>query len=321
VKTEGVEGPVEVPRNDNAETSDAANDVAADVPRLVFVAFAVLGLSIGLFVGMSESPVGATVVGALFTLVGSGGLLSMAVRRVRLRQFRQAAISVIGLCLFTIVGAFLGIGLREGFLLHPVSLWKQETLLDLRPYVTQVPRPQLLQLVLLQTELSNLRVSPAENNKIVNAFVQAVAKEGSEEGVGQSRVREIRQHMRELQASSRLAHRAADHIVRELGDDEPEDDEPRKGAPKRPAETVPALKEKIGRAELALKDVDRLLKEVNRSATDLYEAVQLSIQPELAIVLDTIVRYKGAKHTAAEGKDVSGFADPAYRSPRVSIKP
>src|SRR5205085_2251761 len=70
----GVEMPTQ---SAGAVSGPSAAAIPAAIPAVVPWVFAALGFTAGLFTGMSESPVGATAVGALFGLLGGGGLLTL----------------------------------------------------------------------------------------------------------------------------------------------------------------------------------------------------------------------------------------------------
>src|SRR5262245_25203698 len=99
-----------------------------DIRWHVLAGLVSLGFTAGLFAGLSQSPVGTTLIAGLFGLLGGGGFLTLALKQwtgdaapkpsipLDPNMIRLAALSLTALCAASIAGAFLGMGIRQGWL-------------------------------------------------------------------------------------------------------------------------------------------------------------------------------------------------------------
>jgi hypothetical protein len=164
----------------------------------VFMAVIALGFAGGLFAGMTRSPVGATIVSALFGVVGAGGALGIIIQGMLGREkpgeaaakpreidaglLRMAGWSLFLLCVACVAGAFSGIQVREGRWLNfspPVEIPPEPpAAIRITQAAASLTSLQQAKLELVQLKLADLGVGIEENN----AFIISLA---SESRVGQ----------------------------------------------------------------------------------------------------------------------------------------
>ncbi len=169
----------------NAALAPAScNSAVGQMPRAIFLCFSMLGLTIGIYVGMSESPIAATVVGSLFGLTGAGGILALLTKTgedaVSPGRLRDVGKCLSLLCAMSVLGSLFGIAMRNGaipdlFYASPT----EDTLVDLTVGLEDLDFSQHAKLIILQTKLQQLGLPPRENNVILTALRETSETAGS----------------------------------------------------------------------------------------------------------------------------------------------
>jgi hypothetical protein len=289
------------------------------------VASSLIGLTAGLFAGMSESPVATALVGGIFGLIGGGGVLSLLVESRKTQgaadpekqsgdaehRLRPAATAISFLCMFCILGAFTGIGFREGWLVKQPQKKDTAELINIAEAAKDLERPVQLKLVILQSELHSLGVSPKQNNQLVSSYI-APNEEEDPEGLTENKpLADLKASFSEAKSAVRVALEA----ISELPEDDSDNDEENRNLKKQEKVEYADLKEAFD----DLKKASRNL----RKSNDILEALTA---PELSIVLDIIAKYREAYGYANSSHqwgpaDRPGTFSEADRKRRLSIKP
>jgi hypothetical protein len=139
-----------------------------------------LGLTVGLFAGMSESPIATTLIAGIFGLLGGGGALGLALQSfwpkpdkkpdplpVSVASIKGTAIALCALCGASIIGVFTGIAMRHGDL---DVFGNDDDLISIVRETSGMNADQQVQLVLLQTQLALLDLPASDNNALVRSL-------------------------------------------------------------------------------------------------------------------------------------------------------
>lgn len=290
---------------------------------MVLIAFGVLGLTIGTFTGMSESPVGSTIVAALFGLLGGGGIFAFmgGLQKKPMARARliDASWALLILCSTCLVSVFLGISLREGTLFEKKPEAKGEQLVSLAVDSNDdVSRAMLMKLIILQTELESLGVPRSRNNETISSFLKASRRE---RGLDPDRVGDMRGYVRDIaQYHDNLISESFENMGEALTKERKRIEAlPRA---QQAAEYSNLLDEVAGRIHRA----EKTSRGIGESARKLRELFILSVQPDLEIMLEVVSRYKTAQLHDTELRIATPAwrrpgAGKAYDPPRMSIKP
>ena len=156
--------------------------------KSVGTCFVVLGFTLGLYVGWSQSPVVGSVVTGLFSLI-TGGALTFFVGKADKFTVTPALLALIAkaitsLCIFSIIGTVVGIIVRDGYIVTAFSTPKPEQeLLAITEHSDKLPREKLVKLTILQQMLSTLNVPIPDNNKIILGFIDSINPTGTKYAV------------------------------------------------------------------------------------------------------------------------------------------
>jgi hypothetical protein len=135
------------------------------------IAMGAVGFAVGMFSGLSASPIVSTVLPLLFATVGgSAGLYFFSTdpsKAENLRRIRLAAIGVSSFAFACVVSAIYGVSLRTGNGLQEfVPRWNSES--STRTIVTDGTSADDLKLALLGAKLRLLGISPADERKVLD---------------------------------------------------------------------------------------------------------------------------------------------------------
>lgn len=160
---------------EHASRQPVAQETPRRVPLSMIGGFAVLGATVGLFTGMSESPVAATVLSALFSLIGAAGLFALLRRfdqtEVAVQRMRSIGIGIISFCMGAVALVFVGIELREGRLGATTSVPTPHAgEFDVTRLADDVSASDLAKLTLLELELSQLALTPQNRDAVLRAL-------------------------------------------------------------------------------------------------------------------------------------------------------
>lgn len=176
----------------------------------ILVSFGTLGFTVGLFAGMSESPVGAALVGAMFGLLGSGGILSLVGKIDEKKVVGRAvavALCTTCFCLTVIGGVFLGIEIRNGDIpgvTEPAPPARELAELDAAA-LQDLSAERAADLLVLQRELERVGVTPRENDAVVGRVLARI-KEGKEsKGMSANDAAELVTRARQLKVDAAAA--------------------------------------------------------------------------------------------------------------------
>jgi hypothetical protein len=307
------------------EQPDDVHTVGKSAPIGAFlIASSLVGLTAGLFAGMSESPVATALVGGIFGLIGGGGIFGLLVQARKgngeenkdetagssLHALGPPAAATSFLCVFCILGVFAGAGFREGWLLPQPSKDKA-SLLNIANAAKGLPRSLQLKLVILQSELASLGVSANQNNQFVSSYIAANGENNPKALMEDESLRGMKHHVRD--AVIAIEH-ALSALSEEPENPDEDDDKHRK--------VKPVEKVTYGN----VKEAFAYLKVASDLAHSTEDSILEATAPELSLVLDLISRYREAELNQPTG----GRAGPLIRHPdffktdpknRVSIKP
>lgn len=281
--------------------------IPTSVPGTVIVALAFVGVAIGLFAGMSESAVGAALVAGLFGLIGGGGIYTLFGQpKERLPSFERMhdlSLGVVALCVASILSAFVGIALRQGLLPWPQanSASAKAPLLEISRDLQVVPRGQYLKLLLLQLELENLGVPREENNRLVGALI---ANSSSAKDFHSAYVGDVLGYARDVSAwnqgvlTESLSSLSAE-LRRSVSD--------ASGKPR--TQRVEELERTLREAIKAIDRATATSRGIGGSAEKLETSVRAAVQPEVAVLLDLVARYRQAAVDSPEPRILT----PAWR--------
>lgn len=279
-------------------------------------ASAVLGFTIGLFAGMSETPViGVLISGALGLI--SGTLVAWlrpsekpqregeAAPKLPL-EWTQISAAVIPLCLAAILGGLLGVELRSA----PVRrmLWA-ERLVSMDPETLQkqgksISSDKRVKLLLLQRSLDKFGVSIGDNNAVVNGFINDLssASGGKKalETTGEQLV-PVRVYMRRSKEAIEMvrdnleslgdAAREIESVIQQSSISDP-DRLKKLRYVRRFLEDLPR-KEELTHVAVDGKDIDRMLYQLE--------------QPELDVVLKHVRSFASASPSTESKESTTGF--------------
>jgi len=146
-------------------------------------AMILVGFTAGLFGGMSQSPVATALVAGIFGLIGAGGIVGiiLAGRRAQVdhthetqrpgsRDLPLASTAISLLCGFCIAGVFLGIGLREGWLIPQA---KPGSDADAKSEIMNsgLDLQKQMELLVLGAQLRKLGLSEQNNYQFIQRFI------------------------------------------------------------------------------------------------------------------------------------------------------
>jgi hypothetical protein len=137
--------------------------------------FGAIGLLTGLYTGMSDSPVAATVLPLLFSLVvGTGGVyLAKGDFRseVGRQRFQFIGIALTGFAVASLFAALGGISIRTGAGLLSFIPFKQKEGQAALPSKVDIPPTRLMQLTIYRAELEAIGVRREEQSRLLEKFV------------------------------------------------------------------------------------------------------------------------------------------------------
>ncbi|MBC3872076.1 hypothetical protein [Undibacterium flavidum] len=265
----------------------------------------ILGFTAGLFAGMSESPVGLTLVAGIFGLIGGGGMYSLLSKGSPLKQseekppgnnevwmlLQSAALATSLFCIFSILGVSIGIALREGWIL-PKSSSHVSKLIPIAEEGGHLLRRQQLKLLILQTELVSLGVSNEENNHFVRSFI-STGKNTRAEGFSEN------ESLRHLKLEAKNLSIAVSKALEILSNSDENNSNAKINSKTSEIEDNEDVQRRIKSLnEIKYGDVIRAyeyLKVAAPAANKVHNFVEDSSVPELSAILDLISRYREAR--------------------------
>lgn len=166
------------PAEDTLDTD--LRDGIKTLPKIAFGCFAVLGFTTGLYIGLSESPVVGGFVGGVLSLVTGGAVTFFTgkddKRVLPVRHLKALSKCIILFCFLSLLGSFIGIGLREDFLgLFQSAKQSPVELVRLDRSLKDISSDLGIKIGLLQQLLKQQGIDNAENNRIVQVFIDGAA--------------------------------------------------------------------------------------------------------------------------------------------------
>jgi hypothetical protein len=271
------------------------------------IASSLVGLTAGLFAGMSESPVATALIGGVFGLLGGGGILGLLVGGNKkepaeakatwqrpIQDFQPAAVATSLLCVFCIVGVFLGIGFREGWLLPRFANVNSSELIEISDAAKGLGRPLQMKLVVLQSELDTLGISPRQNNQFVSSYIAAI-RETDPNSLGENSIEG-------MQRDAAYGIKAIEHALATLSQDteNPDEDDASKLL----------LKPYQGLTYGNVKEAYEYLKKASELAHSTENHILGSITPELSQTLDLLSKYRKSNLYQPAGRYASALVKP-----------
>ncbi len=142
--------------------------------RQVYSAFAVFGLTVGLYAGWSQSPVVGPLLSGLLGLVAGGAITILTGQRkegakdLSPEQLRTVSTGIIVLCALSVTGTVFGACVRVVAIKYATS--DSPSLMSIAR-VPDIPPEFATRLLLVQHALSSHGVNPEDNDAVITAYL------------------------------------------------------------------------------------------------------------------------------------------------------